>query len=791
MAARADCPAAPLASADDLVVSFLAGQGGTQAAPSTLFASTVMEGMLVYDDTANVLKLCNGTAWQTLAVGGAGVTAAGSVNGAVQFRGSDGNLAADDTNFVWDDTNNRLGIGTASPNTSALLDVSSTTKGILPPRMTTAQVTAIASPADGLIVYDETTDTIKLRANGAWVDLLAGAGAETDPQVGTLTANKWCAANAGGTAIDCTADAPTTGAAGSASEVQFRDSTTGAFAADSTFVWDDTNKRLGIGVAVPVSQLHLVGDSNVFWMDSYSETNGPTIGFRRARGTFAAPSAVQANDPIGFVGARGYQATGFISGSSAALRFYSQENFTDAAAGSFLTLETTPLGSITRQERLRIDAAGNVAIGITAPLHSLEAGRRYLSVRGVSDAGMLELVNNAADADGGTIGGIQFSSANYTDATNKMRGAAIMGRQDGTTANDRGGRLEFHTKTDAGPLAERMRITAAGKVGIGTTAPVGRLQVESATADALGIGGGLYLRSTGGTNHYTGIALDSDTPGSTKTLVMHYGDHTGTQGNQLRFGRYGDNYGYWEANPFIFDMDGPDGTIRTDDQGNVGIGTTSPAYRLDVAGPIATTGSNNIYVAADGNGTLVTRHIDGKQVGSTTLDHLYLNWANGLDVYVGGGATGSDLFVNANAYKPGGGSWTATSDVRLKNVSGDYERGLDAVQRLRVVRFHYKPDNPRNEPSDRPFVGLVAQDVQKVFPEAVKLRDDGYLDLDTTPIHFALINAVKELKTGHDSRDAEIETLKAENAELKAKNGSLRHDLDQLRRRVENLEYAK
>ena len=97
-----------------MVVSFLASNG-TQAAPSTLFASSIKEGMLVYDDTNNALKLCDGTSWVALLGAGSVGSAAGTVTGAVQFRGSDGNLAADDSNFVWDDANDRLGIGTATP----------------------------------------------------------------------------------------------------------------------------------------------------------------------------------------------------------------------------------------------------------------------------------------------------------------------------------------------------------------------------------------------------------------------------------------------------------------------------------------------------------------------------------------------------------------------------------------------------------------------------------------------------------------------------------------------------
>jgi hypothetical protein len=64
-----------------------------------------------------------------------------------------------------------VGIGTATPAASAELDVSSTTKGLLVPRMSTAQRTAIASPARGLLVFDTTTNSFWFRNTGSWVNL--------------------------------------------------------------------------------------------------------------------------------------------------------------------------------------------------------------------------------------------------------------------------------------------------------------------------------------------------------------------------------------------------------------------------------------------------------------------------------------------------------------------------------------------------------------------------------------------------------------------------------------------
>jgi hypothetical protein len=63
------------------------------------------------------------------------------------------------------------GIGTATPAASAQLEVASTTKGFLPPRLTTAERDAISSPAAGLVLYNSTTNKLQVRTNTAWVDL--------------------------------------------------------------------------------------------------------------------------------------------------------------------------------------------------------------------------------------------------------------------------------------------------------------------------------------------------------------------------------------------------------------------------------------------------------------------------------------------------------------------------------------------------------------------------------------------------------------------------------------------
>jgi len=64
-----------------------------------------------------------------------------------------------------------IGIGTDTPNLSAKLQMDSTTQGFLPPRMTDAQVRAISTPANGLVVYNSTIDHLCVYQAGAWVKI--------------------------------------------------------------------------------------------------------------------------------------------------------------------------------------------------------------------------------------------------------------------------------------------------------------------------------------------------------------------------------------------------------------------------------------------------------------------------------------------------------------------------------------------------------------------------------------------------------------------------------------------
>jgi hypothetical protein len=61
-----------------------------------------------------------------------------------------------------------VGIGTTTPAASAALDISSTSKGLLPPRLSQAQRDAIASPATGLTIYNTTTNKLNTWNGTSW-----------------------------------------------------------------------------------------------------------------------------------------------------------------------------------------------------------------------------------------------------------------------------------------------------------------------------------------------------------------------------------------------------------------------------------------------------------------------------------------------------------------------------------------------------------------------------------------------------------------------------------------------
>ena len=114
-----------------------------------------------------------------------------------------------------------------------------------------------------------------------------------------------------------------------------------------------------------------------------------------------------------------------------------------------------------------------------------------------------------------------------------------------------------------------------------------------------------------------------------------------------------------------------------------------------------------------------------------------------------------------------------SSDRRLKYVGNEFTSGLDKIRALKVFNYTYKKDETKT-----PHVGVIAQDLQKIFPNAVKKGADGFLTIRMEDMFYAVINAIKELDakvTAQDKKIKELEkTIKEQDIRLKAIEAKLK-----------------
>jgi hypothetical protein len=350
---------------------------------------------------------------------------------------------------------------------------------------------------------------------------------------------------------------------------------------------------------------------------------------------------------------------------------------------------------------------------------------------------------------------IQFddTSASAGFATNNWQirandsasgGTSFLGFIDqGAAGNSETGTIVF--AVDAGARANALRVNSASNVGLGTATPVLDFHINVTDTPAVR----LEQNNTGG---FTAQTWD---------------------------------IGANEANFFIRDVTGgsrlslrirpgaPTSSVDIAANGNVGLGTASPNTRLDVkqiedsfigglhlrrattndTWGVATGNDNNMYFGYANDASLANAAAD------FTIIPLVLT-ATGR-VGVNTITPDQRLSVNGDASKTGGNTWLAFSDRRLKNIKSPFTTGLSAVMKLQPVRYEYKSDNALGLANEGEHIGFGAQDVQKVIPEAVTTNSQGYLMLNSDPIIWTMLNAIKE-------QQKEIQQLKKEIRQLRS-----------------------
>jgi len=158
-------------------------------------------------------------------------------------------------------------------------------------------------------------------------------------------------------------------------------------------------------------------------------------------------------------------------------------------------------------------------------------------------------------------------------------------------------------------------------------------------------------------------------------------------------------------------------------------------------------GSIDITIPGDdmGNHT-ATKNI---KMGTFAVNYDGLN-GKGVTFETSGNATfAQDVTVNGNFYTP--------SDQQLKTNIVTLGNALQAIDSMRGVRFEYKD---QKKYAKGPKIGVIAQELIKVFPEMVTKGADGFFKVDYTQLSAVLIQAIKEQQKLIHQQQLEINDLK-------------------------------
>ena len=225
-----------------------------------------------------------------------------------------------------------VGIGTASPAASSLLDVSSTTKGVLLPRLTGAQQAAISSPATGLIVYN--TDSLGFTYyNGtAWSKIGSGGGGSSSISIGQSITS----ATSGSILF--------AGSGGKLSQI------------NSKLFYDSTNVRVGIGINTPTQALDVNGNINI--------ADG---GYLKIGGSNILSYSTGSNNAL-FAGAYNFL---FNNGGNVFFGNTNQTYFSQATGDLYFSSTSSKVGVGTASPNQSVDINGSFGAAITTTTGNL------------------------------------------------------------------------------------------------------------------------------------------------------------------------------------------------------------------------------------------------------------------------------------------------------------------------------------------------------------------------------------------------------------------------------------
>ena len=385
---------------------------------------------------------------------------------------------------------------------------------------------------------------------------------------------------------------------------------------------------------------------------------------------------------------------------------------TDMSNITFYTSSSlgTTGSALPTNERMRIDSSGNVGINNTSP--AVLASTTQVAIK----------ANASADS--------MFVAQNSNGLTTAKFGFQFTGGVDNPVI----GSFTNHPFLFLTNNTERMRITSAGNVGIGTSSPSSGLEVYRATSTTGSLtDASLMLSTTATTGRKVSIGFGlGGGVANTCAAVIGY-DVTNGAGAGL-----GDIY--FSTRNTTADST-PTERMRITSGGDLLVGTTSFSV-----------GTNGISLGSASNSRInINNNTDyGIEMYGSTSSRVSFYSSNGSSTRVGA------ITVNTTNTTYG-----TSSDYRLKENIAPMTGALAKVQALKPVTYTWKADGSEGQ-------GFIAHELQEVIPDAVVGEKDAvdkdgkptYQGVDTSYLVATLTAAIQELKAELDSVKAELQTLK-------------------------------
>jgi hypothetical protein len=494
--------------------------------------------------------------------------------------------------------------------------------------------------------------------------------------------------------------------------IQFSTQGTLRFEIDNNYVRSSTVFRAGTASAgAPTFSFHTDSDTGMYAISDnvLGFSTGGTERFRVFNGAIESAGQVR-----GAAGSASVPSLTFSNDTNTGIFSLGSDSFGFSTGGT---------------ERLVIDASGNIGIGTSTPSSKLH-------IYG-SGGTLLDIGNNTLTSTRVSIQNGRAYFGGYFDGVNDH---AEIGANTG-----KGVRFYVNGNTFASGGAA-MTILSNGNIGIGTTTPgslltlgsSGRIEVPLGTAGSPSVifsgstNAGLYSSATGGFGISTGgterISISAAGNVFMNNAAALRGPD-GTAGNPgYSFGLSAPDTGMFRPSgkQIGFSTNGVE-KMRIDANGNVGIGTTSPIFPLDIG--IST---------------------------SSTQTYGYLNSAGSI-----GTTSGTNSYSMRAVGRILAPEFNAVSDARLKDVQFDLDStvAFDAIKQLNPVSFTWK-----DSPNGQPVIGFLAQDVETIIPNAVSkvkgLLFDDQRTLDYNQIVAVLVGGVQKIIDTIEGYSKEFRTEK-------------------------------